>query len=79
MRKNVHIRIRLDDAQAHQVHQICLVENRSQSSLVSNLVSEALAARRAAAAEQAELLNVGMQSKLVQLIKGVASDFPATS
>ena len=71
MRKNVHIRIRLDDAQAHQVHQICLQENRSQSNLVSNLVSEALIARRKAAAENDDLRRAGLESKLVQILKGV--------
>ena len=79
MRKNVHIRIRLDDAQAHQVHQICLQENRSQSSLVSNLVSEALAARRVKSADEAELLRVGLEQKLKNVILGVASDYPTSS
>jgi hypothetical protein len=79
MRKEYSVRVRIPEHQGHEIHQLALRENRSQSSAISILVSEALAARRAAEASTEELLRAGMESKLVNLIKGVASDFPATS
>ena len=73
MRKAVHIRIRLDEAEGRHVRDICLKENRSTSATVSLLVAEALAARRAAAIEQAEILKEGHSarvSKLISALKG---------
>jgi hypothetical protein len=73
------VRLRVSEALGREIHQMSLRENRSQSSAISILVAEALAARRSAAASTEELLRAGMESKLVNLIKGVASDFPATT
>ena len=67
MRKQWSIRLRLPEHQGHQIHTLALKENRSQSSMISILVSEALSARRSATAET---------SKLVQLIRGAAECFP---
>ena len=68
MRKAVHIRIRLDEAEGRHVRDICLKENRSTSATVSLLVAEALAARRQAAAEQAEMLQAVQSAKVQQII-----------
>jgi hypothetical protein len=73
------VRLRVSEALGREIYQMSLRENRSQSSAISILVAEALAARRAAAASNEELLRAGMQQKLVQIMQGVASDFPATS
>jgi hypothetical protein len=74
MRKAVHIRIRLNEAEGHHVREICLKENRSQSATVSLLVSEALAARRAKAAEAAEIAEAGtaaiLEHRLTRLLRG---------
>jgi hypothetical protein len=69
MRKQSNIRVVLSEAQTHELHQMALRENRSQSSPISILVSEALAVRRAASAQT---------SKLVQMIRGESSDFTAS-
>ena len=58
---------------------MALRENRSQSSAISILVGEALDARRKSAAENDSLLHKGMQQRIVNLIKGVADDYPAAS
>jgi hypothetical protein len=68
-----NIRVKLSDAEGHEIHQMALRENRSQSSAMSLLLREALAARRAAAAEQSELLQAGHSAKisaLVSMLKG---------
>jgi type II secretory pathway component PulM len=67
-----NIRLRLPEYQGRQIHEMALKENRSQSSAISILVSEALAARRSAASQIAEV------SKLVSAIRSEASDFPVT-
>jgi hypothetical protein len=78
MRKQgFNVRVRLSEAEGHAIHQISLKESRSQSSTISILVAEALAARRAAAASTEELLREGLKVKIATLIEGVASDFPA--
>jgi hypothetical protein len=43
-----NVRVRLSEAEGRQIHEISLRENRSQSSAISILLSESLAARRAA-------------------------------
>jgi hypothetical protein len=58
---------------------ICLKENRSQSATVSLLISEALAARRAKSADTEQLLREATEQRLVNIIRGVASDFTPTS
>ena len=67
MRKEWSIRLRLPEYQGQQIHELALKESRSQSSMISNLVSEALTARRARAAEQDELLRVGSAGGVSQL------------
>jgi hypothetical protein len=66
-----NIRVRLSEAEGHEIHQMSLRENRSQSSAISILVAEALSARRAAFADQEQLLREGMEQRLVRLIKGI--------
>jgi hypothetical protein len=61
------VRLRLPVHQGHEIHAMALRENRSDSSAISILVSEALAARRQAAAQ------IGEVSRLVQAIKGDAT------
>jgi hypothetical protein len=56
-----NIRINLSDAQGHEIHQMALRENRSQSSAISILVGEALANRRAASAST---------NRIVQILRG---------
>ncbi len=58
-------RIRLDAARAHEVRQICLVENRSLSNCLGKLVSEALSARR------------GADSKIKELVAALTAAKPA--
>ncbi len=74
-----HIRLILDAGTEHQVIDAARKEGRSVSAMVNRLVTQQLAARRAAAAENEELLRRGMESRLVNLIKVVASDYPGTS
>jgi hypothetical protein len=69
------VRLRVSEALGREIHQMALRENRSQSSAISILVAEALAARRAAAAEQAELLHAGLKVKIATLIEGAAEGF----
>jgi hypothetical protein len=74
MRKNpidsgFSVRLRVSEALGREIHLMSLKENRSQSSAISILVSEALAARRSAASQVAEV------SRLVATIKGEATDF----
>jgi hypothetical protein len=57
------VRLRVSDALGHEIHQMALRENRSQSSAISILVEEALSARRSATAEVAKL------SRLATLIR----------
>jgi hypothetical protein len=75
MRKEFNVRIRLPQALGHEIHQLSLRGNRSQSATVSWLVTQQLDAMRARAAEQEELLRVGhavkLESALLSLIKGV--------
>jgi hypothetical protein len=68
MRKEFSIRLRIPEYQGREIHQMALRENRSQSSAISILVSEALNARRSASASA---------QRLVSMIRGEASDFPA--
>jgi hypothetical protein len=70
MRKEWSIRLRLPEHQGRQIHELSLKESRSQSSMISILVAEALTARRATSASTA---------KLVAAIRGEASDFDATA
>jgi hypothetical protein len=73
MRKQgFNVRVRLSEAEGHAIHQISLKESRSQSSTISILVAEALAARRAKVADHEELLREGMKSRLVSILKGVS-------
>jgi hypothetical protein len=69
------VRLRVSEALGREIYQMSLRENRSQSSAISILVAEALAARRAAAASTEELLREGMKSNLVNLIQGVAENY----
>jgi hypothetical protein len=69
MRKQWSIRLRLPEYQGQQIHELALRESRSQSSMISILVAESLAARQSTSASTA---------KLVAMIKGQADDFPAT-
>jgi hypothetical protein len=56
MRKEWSIRLRLPAHEGEQIHAQDLKESRSQSSMISILVAEALTARRAATA-QAQQVN----------------------
>jgi hypothetical protein len=67
MRKQSNIRVVLSEAQTHEVHQMSLRENRSQSNALSILIGEALAARRSATTEV---------SRLVRSIRGQADFNP---
>jgi hypothetical protein len=64
MRKEWSIRLRLPEHQGHQIHELALKENRSQSSMISVLVAESLSARRAAAHQ------VEQVTKLTSLLRG---------
>jgi hypothetical protein len=55
MRKEWSIRLRLPEHQGRQIHELALKESRSQSAMISLLVTEALAARRS---EQASRMQV---------------------
>lgn len=68
-----NVRVRLTEAEGHEIHQITLRENRSQSSAISVLLREALQHRRSAAVENEALLRQGMETRLVNLIKGVTN------
>jgi hypothetical protein len=68
MRKQSNIRVVLSEAQTHEVHQMSLRENRSQSSAISILVAEALENRRKAAKENEELLRAGHTAKISQIV-----------
>jgi hypothetical protein len=69
------VRLRVSEALGREIHQMSLRENRSQSSAISILVTEALNARRAKSANDEELLRAGMQSKLAKIIRGVADSY----
>jgi hypothetical protein len=73
-----NIRVKLSDAEGHEIHNMALRENRSQSSAISLLLREALSARRAAAAEQEELLRVGhavkLENTLVKILRGESAE-----
>jgi hypothetical protein len=58
MRKDFSIRLRLPQHQGQQIHELALRENRSQSSAISILVGEALAARRSASISTQRLVAV---------------------
>jgi hypothetical protein len=73
-----NIRVRLSESEGHEIHSMALRENRSQSSAISLLLREALAARRSAAADTEALLREGIESRLVNLIRGVANTDVAT-
>jgi hypothetical protein len=60
------VRLRVSDALGREIHQMALRENRSQSSAISILVTEALTARRSAATEVTKL------SRLAMVIRGDA-------
>jgi hypothetical protein len=66
-----NIRLRLPEHQGRQIHEMALKENRSQSSAISILVTEALAARRSAATQINEV------SRLVATIRGQADGYPS--
>jgi hypothetical protein len=66
------VRLRVSEALGREIHLMSLRENRSQSSAISILVSEALAARRAKSADTEQLLREGVESRLVKIIKGIS-------
>jgi hypothetical protein len=75
-----HIRLILDAGTEHQVIDLARREGRSVSAMVNRLVTQQLAARRAEAAKQEELLQAGHDAKvsrIVQLIRGESSDYEA--
>ena len=55
---------------AAETSPIPLRENRSQSSAISLLLREALAARRKSAVEQDDLMRVGIEQRFVNLTDG---------
>jgi hypothetical protein len=65
-----NVRVRLSESEGRQIHETALRENRSQSNAISILLSEALAARRAKAANEAELLREGARAKYAALLRG---------
>jgi hypothetical protein len=81
MRKIYSIRLTVPEHLGHQIHTIALKESRSESATLNLLVTEALAARRTAAAETEELLRVGHSVKLndalTRLIRGEPSEPPS--
>jgi hypothetical protein len=58
MRKEWSIRLRLPEYQGQQIHELALRESRSQSSMISILVVEALANRRSASASAQKLVEI---------------------
>jgi hypothetical protein len=76
MRKEFNVRIRLRESLGREIHLLSLKENRSQSATVSWLVTQALDAIRARAAEEQELMRAGSVakvSKIVAMLKGEPS------
>jgi hypothetical protein len=70
MRKDYSIRLRVPEHLGSQIHNLALRESRSESAMISILVTESLAARRAAATQIAEV------SKLTQMIRGESDGYP---
>jgi hypothetical protein len=53
-----NVRVRLSEVEGREIHTMALRENRSQSSAISLLLREALAARRTVTAETQRLVSV---------------------
>jgi hypothetical protein len=70
------LRIVASDLISDQVHREALRENRTLSAMGLVLLREALAARRAKDADTEALLREATEQRLVNIIRGVASDFP---
>jgi hypothetical protein len=58
MRKDYSIRLRVPEHIGSQLHALALKESRSDSAMISLLVTEALAARRSAAAHTSEVIRL---------------------
>ena len=58
MRKAWSIRLRLPEHQGRQIHELALKESRSQSSMISILVAESVAARRSTSASTQKLVSI---------------------
>jgi hypothetical protein len=64
MRKEFNVRLRVPDHLGSEIHSLALKESRSDSAMISLLVTEALSARRTAASHVNEV------SRLASVLRG---------